>query len=240
MKKRGYVLPIIFLLLCLTGGCKKAENSVQILEEKSGSARGLGTEQAEADKEATGETDEEDEVYVPAKETVLALRERAEEGMTQEDIADLTEMVKVANLKLENLLLNYNLEKKLSDPDNLYWNYFEQTGEIQIEESDAGEAVTAGNPYNGENFINVMEKWEKKVTNEELKEDFGRMADYMDSAVEAHSVEDIMSLYQMLHDMDYFLFRYGPEDVGKYTKDLSTVCKFYGVLSIYENIDVNQ
>jgi len=33
--------------------------------------------------------------------------------------------------------------------------------------------------------------------------------------------------------MDYFLLRYGPEDVGKYTEDSSTVNKYYGVLNVY-------
>ena len=36
------------------------------------------------------------------------------------------------------------------------------------------------------------------------------------------------------HDVDYFLFRYGIEDVGKYVKDISTISKYYGVLNIYE------
>ena len=35
--------------------------------------------------------------------------------------------------------------------------------------------------------------------------------------------------------MDYFLLRYGIEDVGKYTRDDSVVSKYYGVLSVYSN-----
>ena len=46
-----------------------------------------------------------------------------------------------------------------------------------------------------------------------------------------------MKVYQqisILHDLDYFLLRYGIEDVGKYTKDGSVVAKYYGVLMVYE------
>ena len=39
---------------------------------------------------------------------------------------------------------------------------------------------------------------------------------------------------KILHDLDYFLLRYGIEDVGKYTKDGSVVAKYYGVLMVYE------
>ena len=54
-------------------------------------------------------------------------------------------------------------------------------------------------------------------------------------AKETHDVNYMIELYRILHDMDYFLFRYGPEDVGKYTKDDSTVSRFYGILQIYNN-----
>ncbi len=40
-------------------------------------------------------------------------------------------------------------------------------------------------------------------------------------------------IYKILHDMDYFLLRYGMEDVGAYTQDIGTVCEYYGVLTIY-------
>ena len=45
-------------------------------------------------------------------------------------------------------------------------------------------------------------------------------------------------IYKILHDLDYFLLRYGIEDVGKYTKDGSVVAKYYGVLMVYEKIKI--
>ena len=42
-------------------------------------------------------------------------------------------------------------------------------------------------------------------------------------------------IYKILHDMDYFLLRYGIEDVGKYTQDGGVVAKYYGVLTVYQN-----
>lgn len=41
------------------------------------------------------------------------------------------------------------------------------------------------------------------------------------------------ALYKALHDMDHFLLRYGPKDVGPYVSDATTVTKYYGMLSVY-------
>ncbi len=48
-----------------------------------------------------------------------------------------------------------------------------------------------------------------------------------------NDAEYVKQIYRILHDMDYFLLRYGPEDVGKYTKNDSTVRNYYGVLMVY-------
>lgn len=70
--------------------------------------------------------------YVPTEEDVLAARQQATEGMSQQQIENLTEVVKTANLWLEHKYMNEDFFEQLSDPNNLYWNYFHQTGEIQI------------------------------------------------------------------------------------------------------------
>jgi hypothetical protein len=52
-------------------------------------------------------------------------------------------------------------------------------------------------------------------------------------ATETHEMEYANEIYKIVHDLDYFLLRYGIEDVGKYTKDGSIVAKYYGVLNVY-------
>ena len=54
-------------------------------------------------------------------------------------------------------------------------------------------------------------------------------------AKNTHDVAYAEAIYKILHDMDYFLLRYGPEDVAGYTMDDSTVCKYYGVLHVYQS-----
>lgn len=52
-------------------------------------------------------------------------------------------------------------------------------------------------------------------------------------AAETHDMEYANDIYKILHDMDYFLLRYGIEDVGGYTRYDDVVSKYYGVLNVY-------
>lgn len=42
------------------------------------------------------------------------------------------------------------------------------------------------------------------------------------------------NLYKKLHDLNYFLLRYGPTDVGPYVEDDSTISTYYGTLSVFQ------
>ena len=57
--------------------------------------------------------------------------------------------------------------------------------------------------------------------------------DQTEQAKETHRMEIVNNIYKKLHDLDYFLLRYGPKDVAKYVEDDSTVSKYYGTLPFY-------
>ena len=184
--------------------------------------------------------------YVPTEENVLAARQQATEGMSQQQVERLTEVIK-----------DENLFEKLSDPNSLYWNYFHQTGEIQIgwavdgsididavckreklslEEFYAkyGTPVVATNFYDADGFIDLLSEMKSSVQNEDLKSELQDLIDQTKQAKETHRMEIVNDIYKKLHDLDYFLLRYGPIDVAKYVKDDSTVSKYYGTLSFYQ------
>jgi hypothetical protein len=197
------------------------------------------------------------EIVVPSKEEVLAMRELVLEGMSEEDIERLTENIKVANLTLESAYMYDNLFEKLSDKDSLYWNYFEQKGDIQIgwsydgSYSDMktimenegisqnefyekyGEPITEYNRFDAVNFINLIQDMQKTVHNEMLIADLQQLIDLTSLAKETHEMEYANEIYKILHDLDYFLLRYGIDDVGAFTNDKSVVSKYYGVLTVY-------
>lgn len=43
--------------------------------------------------------------------------------------------------------------------------------------------------------------------------------DQTEQAKETHRMEIVNDIYKKLHDLDYFLLRYGPKDVAKYVED---------------------
>lgn len=211
-----------------------------------------GEDDIEADRQTTAETNR------PTKSEVFAARELVLEGMSEEEIENLKENIKVANLRMESAFLWDNIFGKLEDPESLYWNYFNEKGEIQIgwkysggylemknimekenlsqEEfySQYGTPVTAYSRFDARNFIELIDEMKSTVKNEKLQDDLQKLIDETELAAQTHEVEHAYKLYQILHDMDYYLLRYGLEDVGKYVKDNSTISKYYGVLSIYD------
>lgn len=204
------------------------------------------------------EDDKIKEVKAPSKEEVLAMRATVLEGMSEEEIDRLTENIKVANQCMESAYLYDNLFDKLSDEDSLYWNYFDQKGDIQIgwaydgsfsdmkivmESEDLsqdefyekyGEPVMVYNRFDATNFIELIQDMQKSVHNELLIADLQQLIDLTSLAAETHEMEYANEIYKILHDLDYFLLRYGITDVGQYVQDRSVISKYYGVLNVYD------
>ena len=244
-------LLLVCLLAVFLAGCSKAVTGKN--GEGSHDPAPVVQKEAEPPVEAREEASAPE---IPAKEEVLAAREKALEGMSQEQIARLNQVVIAANRQLEYGYLYDNIFERLKDPDGLEWNYFDQTGEIQagwaysgdldkeavcLEEnlsedefySRYGTQVVANNRYDADAFVSLLEELRADVQNEDLKADLQYMIEETALAKETHIMEHVNNLYKKLHDLDYFLLRYGPGDFGMYTFDKSTVSKYYGTLSIY-------
>ena len=191
----------------------------------------------------------------PSKEMVLYMRSAATEGMSEEEIIRITENIKVANHAMEEGYLYDRLFERLEDPEDLYWNYVDQKGEIQIGwaladnpydagsgltfqefEEKYGQPVITYNRFDADNFIDLMTEMKDSLKSGLLKSDFDNLIHYVQMAKDTHDVDYMIKVYHILHDMDYFLFRYGIEDVGIYVRDDSTISKYYGVLNIYEEV----
>lgn len=187
----------------------------------------------ETETENFTEYQNESMVEAPTKEEVLSMRSRVLEGMAEAEIERLRENIKVANLTMEKAYFYDYLFERLADSEDLYWNFFEQKGEIQIGRTEVDGPIMVYNRFDADNFIALMLEMQDSLKSDLLKADFDSLIENTELARETHDVEYVKQIYRMLHDMDYFLLRYGPEDVGRYTKDSSTVSKYYGVLAIY-------
>lgn len=245
-KKKYIVLMSIMLEACLFMACgeKDVTKSVEVkIKTKSVDVKELEPKESDVT------------IEIPTKESVEYMRKIVLEGMEQDEIDKMTEDIKMANLVLENAIMHNQLLERLENPNDLYWNYIDCSGKFQIgwafEENSIydkrtadlteeefnkkyGKPVMAYSEYDAERFIDIMSEHKESINSERLNKDFANLINYMVSAQKFHDVKYIKQIYEILHDMDYFLLRYGLEDVGKYTKDNSTITKYYGVLNVYK------
>lgn len=259
MRRNGIVIVSVLLSLCFmvtACGALDGEESAQN-EGMTDPADTVWQDRNEENNMAEKtEEAEEAEPQTPSGEEVLAMRETVLEGMSQEEVERLTENIKVADSQMENAYLYENLFDKLSDPDSLYWQYFDQEGDIQIgwwyngdirdmeiimkneglTEEEVREKYEPGIVYNrfdADNFIELIEDMQASVENELLRSDLQQLIDLTYMAAATHEMEYANQIYKILHDMDYYLLRYGLEDVGKYVEDAGLLAEYYGVLKVY-------
>lgn len=257
-------LLLLLICISVLTACQREDSNVTEVETGSDSQADFTVEMAAEPENAaenvqdTPAADETGEMVAPAKEQVLAVRETVLDGMTAEQIKRLTENIKVANIQMEQAYLYDDIFGKLEDENSLYWSYFDQKGEIQIgwaydgdylarKEIQERENLTANefyekygtpvvvyNRFDAGNFIDLIGEMQESIQNEDLREDLQKLIDETALAKDTHDMEHANNIYKILHDMDYFLLRYGLEDVGIYVKDASTLSKYYGVLTVYQ------
>ncbi len=239
---------VIFLIVCAAvSGCQKKTDG-EITEKKKDQAENIVVN-------TKGDQKQTNEVEPPSKEEVLAMREIVQEGMKKEDIKRMREAVTAANLALEHGFFYQNLEERLADPGDAVWNYLHETGEIvegyafdedvwdkkeeeglteREYEQKYGDKVYNTNQYDADRILRVLAEIKSTIRNEDLVCDFGRIIADVKEAKESHDAKCIMEIYRILHDMDYYLLRYGQEDVSAGVKDLSTLKLYYGELTCYK------
>ncbi len=194
------------------------------------------------------------EHVMPTKEEVYSMRKNVLEGMDDEAVKTLTDNIKAANESLERSCLQDNLFERLSDPENLTWNLLEKTGKVQTDwafedgiEYDSssgmtyeqfgekyGKPVMTENQYDADALISIVQQMKDSLKNNLLKDDLENIIQNINNARETHDVEYVKQIYYAVHDMDYFLLRYGIEDVGQHIQDMSAVSAYYGVLNVYQ------
>lgn len=240
------VLVICLLLFCfLFTGAEKAARKEY-----------TGLVKVEKKDVSLEEAEEEQEAYIPSAQQTEAVREAALRGISEEEREALTVYIKDYHNWMEYRMLYENMEKRLSDKKNVYWNYFDEPGEIQtgwyLEEGyenypeygkisleelgqKYGEPVMTENRYDVETVTGRLRGLTASVTNQAFADDVEALCSALEEGSREHDVKRIMYAHEILHDMDYFVLRYSPEDVAPYTTDKSLSGRYYGVLESMEN-----
>ena len=259
-KKVGVVCitGVCIIVILLSGVMQIEENLLQNSAVQSDYGEQGGTEvdrDAEVLDSESIEEKQNTELQAPTQEEVLEKRSTVLSGMSEEDIAYMSKIVKNANLRMERDYLYGNTLKQMENPDSLCWNYIDELGEIHIgwgyntadlekkelwnlsdEEFNEkyGTRVVAYNEVDGAIFIEHMSAIKDTILDEDLKQDFDALIWNMEQAMDTHDVDYLYQIYRIFHDMDYYLLRYGPQVMAGYVRDVSTVGKYYGVLEVYK------
>lgn len=196
----------------------------------------------------------------PTKAEVESARALVLEGMDESEKTALTEFIKTANRSFEQVCLGDTSFEDLSDQDSLYWNKFVTKGtEVQIgwayeAEVDKeavcrdenlteeafyqryGNKVVVDVTYDLYDFAEKIEAIKDTVQNEALRTDLQTMATLAREAQEQREVKNFRQILEILHDMDYFLLRYGLELEPTFTDayDRSYLTTYNGTLTIYQ------
>lgn len=248
MKKIVYTILIFIQIFILCACGNKMSDDKDKSSDKNDSTLNESSEEIIGESTSTK----------PDKSTYEVMRELALSGMSEEEVENLISTIKKRNEYLERCFTYENYGVKLKDPNALLWNEFTSTGEIQIgwgvdsevwkarssyDMSDEefyqkyGSPVITDNEYDGNAFIAEMTNLQSTIQNDVLKKDFNHMIELMQSAMENHTVNDIIEIHKILHDMDYFLLRYGPDLYIDYVSDRSSLEKYYGSLYLYQKND---
>lgn len=194
----------------------------------------------------------------PIKEHVLEMRSKVLAGMSEVEIKQVNKLVKRANDNGESGFLSGRKFKEYQDPDSLYWKLFTESGDVvvgygfesTVPKYDVNSGMTE-EEYNekygtpvvesietplGERFNAYIEELADLLKTDLLDEDFEEMKQYMQLAIKTHDVNYLYEIYYKIHDLDYYLFRYGPEDISPLVGYASSIEIYYGALHVYEGV----
>jgi len=135
---------------------------------------------------------------------------RAEQSRQVQNITDLA---KVINLELESIFL--------------YENQFEEFENVNSESWDS---------IDYDKYRLYINGIGKRMKNDLLKKDINEMIFFIDQMEKEHDVKALRSFFYKIHDMDYYFFRYGADELWYYIHDTSFVRTYYGALHVYDDI----
>lgn len=190
----------------------------------------------------------------PDRESYNSVQDLAFRNIGEEDLTYINEFVKFAYLPLEESLYDGSLNNAIQDPDHMIWTIFDKTGEIIIgyaydteiwdnrEKYDCtdeefqekyGEPIFYDNEYDSQGMINELKKVQDKISDDSFRSDFENLIQLVQKMSETHDAEYVYDAFEVLHDMYYYLFNYGPE-LALTSGEREQTLTYYGVLNVYK------
>ena len=93
-----------------------------------------------------------------------------------------------------------------------------------------GEPVFYDNEYDSQGMINELRKVQDKISDDSFRSDFENLIQLVQKMSETHDAEYVYDAFEILHDMYYYLFNYGPE-LALISGEREQTMTYYGVLN---------
>lgn len=152
-------------------------------------------------------------------EELLLIRQEIFDGLSNEKITEIVEKLAGVHDGLESDIVYYNYGT-LTDPDSLGWQSFNDT--IPDDNVDSG--------HWGPEAIQSLEEVKGKLKDERVISLITDAQNEIQRIMDEHSNEAVMKAHMILHDLDYWLFRYPPENFEFAPADWTGINIYYGCL----------
>ena len=148
------------------------------------------------------------EPWKPSKDEIEQMKKIMLSEVDEEDLSYITELVKVMNLELEGSYLYENQFEDYKGWEHLDYDKYRL-------------------------YINGIGK---RIDNEYMQRDVEEMLFLIDCMEKEEDIESLRTFYYKLHDMDYYFFRYGANELWFYIHDKSFVNTYFDALHIFDQV----
>ncbi len=140
---------------------------------------------------------------VPEKSKLLNLKKQILKGLTNEEILEIQDILRLTHVNVE-----YQLIESVSiikDPESPYWEQANYGGEFTDPLTNVG--TDHGN-YCFNTDLKNLEKIRKIIKDEEAKKEFEDIIELLKNAMDNHDLEGCFKVHEFIHDYDYYAINY--------------------------------
>ncbi|MCM1500022.1 MAG: hypothetical protein NC124_16290 [Clostridium sp.] len=152
-------------------------------------------------------------------ERITKLQQDLLKGLSDEEITEIKEKLAGVHGGLEGDIVYYDFGT-LTDLDSLRWEWFNDT--IPEDNVDNG--------HWGPEVIQDLEEVKAKLSDDKVINLITEAQDEIQKIMNEHSNEHVMKAHMILHDVDYWLFRYPVADLKVAPADWNGIYIYYGEL----------
>lgn len=107
---------------------------------------------------------------------------------------------------------------EIQNPDSVCWKFVSETGDVEMPGLKNGEVFTFENLEDADMFVKGMRDVASVVPEGPVREDLLRVADHMDAAAATHDPIRLHIVWEMLSDLDHYVFNYDATDQQQLTR----------------------